>query len=104
MTKAYIEKVDTGCHVMLIDHADGSPEVCAAISCLAYTLAGWLANNQVKVYEKQLEPGFVSIRFAKTHDSEVAFDVFCIGLLQLENSFPDYLKVKSYGDLWGETE
>lgn len=98
MTKAYVEKESNGFHIMLIDHADGSPEVCAAISCLAYTLAGWLANNPgIKVWEKELNPGFVSLRFGRTTESEIAFDMMCIGLLQLENSFPEYVTVKEYG-------
>ena len=52
------------CSVRCRGHATGAPDVCAAVSCLMYTAAGWLHNTQEAelVFEK-LESGDAYLRW-----------------------------------------
>ena len=42
MTHVHLEQKGDRYRVRCIGHATGSPETCAAVSCLIYTLAGWV--------------------------------------------------------------
>lgn len=71
-------------------HATGSPVVCAAVSAIAYALAGYLANR---------DPcAVVELTDGRAHLSAVgadeAFLVAYIGLKQIEMSNPDFVAVK----------
>ncbi len=73
-------------------HATGSPEVCAAISCLMFTAAGWLHNTQDAelVYEK-LDSGDAYLRW---HGGKWLYDLLKIGFLQLQKTEPEKISVK----------
>lgn len=73
-------------------HATGSPEVCAAISCLMFTAAGWLHNTQDAelVYEK-LDSGDAYLRW---HGGKWLYDLLKIGFLQLQKTDPEKISVK----------
>lgn len=76
-------------------HATGSDEACAAVSVLMTTLAGYLANAGDRARGSwSLELGLAEISI-ETEDDRVigAWEVTLFGLKQLENSFPDYIRV-----------
>lgn len=75
-------------------HATGSVEVCAAISCLVYTLAGWLHCSGCNILHEQLEPGDALLQFAADAQSGVAFELICTGFLQLEAQYGAYIRVE----------
>lgn len=84
MTKVYLER-DGNCFLVSCQgHATGSPEMCAAISCLVGMLEGWLENSGYHVLECRVEPGDVCIRFQGGMICKTAFDVICTGFLRLE--------------------
>lgn len=76
-------------------HATGSPELCAAISCLMFTAAGWLHNTQDAelVYEK-LDSGDAYLRW---HGGKGLYDLLKIGFLQLQKTEPEKISVKFSG-------
>lgn len=73
-------------------HATGSPELCAAISCLMFTAAGWLHNTQDAelIYEK-LDSGDAYLRW---HGGKWLYDLLKIGFLQLQKTDPGKISVK----------
>lgn len=76
-------------------HATGNENVCAAVSSIIYTLAGYLHNTKtIAVAMSQLESGNAMIVFAGETEAKVAFDMTVIGLLQLAQSFPEYVRIK----------
>ena len=111
MTKVFLERDGVQYTVSCHDHAD-SEASCAAVSTLCYTLAGYLHNipDLCEIEEEQLEPGAVRIVFRgkdlhitlagdKTahYDADTivqaAFDMICVGFLQLEKSYPDAVSI-----------
>ncbi len=91
MTEVTLHSGDS-CSVRCRGHATGAPDVCAAVSCLMYTAAGWLHNTQEAelVYEK-LDSGDAYLRW---HGGEWLYDLLKIGFLQLEKAAPKKISVK----------
>ncbi len=83
-------------------HATGSPEVCAAISCLAGSLEGWVENSpSADAQQLEVRPGFVQIVFTPAAGPGSAplvcqgvYDLLQIGFLRLEAAAPDFLCVE----------
>ena len=71
MTKVYAEKDKDRYQISARGHATGSPEVCAAVS------------------------GDVAIDFRGGERAEAVFDMAVIGLLQIEQSCPEYIHVET---------
>lgn len=83
--------------LVLNGHATGYPEVCAAVSCLAYTLAGFLTNAEAAgdadVEALVLEPGCVRIHARGGARAEAAWEMTTIGLRQLAQRYPQGVQV-----------
>ncbi len=83
-------------------HATGSPEVCAAISCLAGSLEGFVEHSPCAEAQRlEVRPGFVQIVFAPAEGSGPAaqmcrgvYDLLRIGLLRLAAAAPEHVFVK----------
>ena len=95
MTKVKLASAD-GLYVLIAKgHATGSPEVCAAVSCLLYTLAGWLKNRK-----GEKRPCVCNMSEAHANiiwdgeGAETAFEIMMIGFLQLAKAFPKYICVE----------
>lgn len=76
-------------------HASGYPNVCAAISMMTQTLAGWIANGGGEGHadiRKNDAYAYINWRCGK-HEMDL-FDFLCIGFLQLEKSYPEALSVE----------
>lgn len=93
MTKVYLEQDGNRYTVSCKGHATGSVEACAAVSCLIYTLAGWLHNASVTVLQEKLDSGDALIQYRGGAAAETAFDMICVGFLQLKKSCCDYVSV-----------
>lgn len=93
MTKVYLEQDGKRYTVSCKGHATGSVEACAAVSCLVYTLAGWLRNSSVLGLEERLNDGDALIRYTGRDAAETAFDMICVGFLQLQAAYPQQIDV-----------
>lgn len=93
MTRVYLEQAGQRYTVHCKGHATGSVEACAAVSCLVYTLAGWLRNSSVLVLKEELNDGAAQIQYHGGAAAETAFDMICVGFLQLQKQYGDYISV-----------
>lgn len=96
MTKVRWRTEDDGtCEILATGHATGSEQVCAGISAIIYSLAGWLKNSDCEVQELTLEPGMARICFQKGSNTEAAgaFAMAVIGLMQIAASNPESCSV-----------
>lgn len=74
----------------------GNDIVCSAVSALFYAFAGYLHNDsKVRRADIHLDSGDAKIK-AKG-DIKQAFDVFIIGLLQIEKAYPSFINIKLNG-------
>lgn len=96
MTKVYLEHCAGTFYIYARGHATGSTEVCAAVSCLLYTIAGWLKNHPEIGGIHRLDDGDASIVFFdKEQSAKTVFELAQVGFLQLAQSYPDYISVES---------
>lgn len=94
MTRVYCEKDGNWYTVQARGHADGSPEVCAAVSGLLYALAGYAENDrEIRILGRKLESGDFSIVFMGRNRAKAVYNMTLIGLLQIEKSHPEYISV-----------
>lgn len=93
MTRVYLEQDGQRYTVSCKGHATGSVEACAAVSCLVYTLAGWLRNTSVLVLKAELNDGNAQIQYHGGAAAETAFDMICVGFLQLQEQYGDFISV-----------
>ena len=91
MTQVYLEQEGQRYTVSCQGHATGSVEACAAVSCLVYTLAGWLRNTSIPVLKEKLEDGKALIQFHGGDAAQTAFDMITVGFLQLQAQYGDYI-------------
>lgn len=95
MTQVWAEITENSGLLRADGHATGSPEVCAAVSGILYALAGYLVNAEAKGLAKatarRMESGHVCLRY-EGQVREV-YEMAVIGLLQLEKSYPELVKV-----------
>lgn len=95
MTRIYCEKRGNWYTVQASGHADGSEQVCAAVSGLLYALAGYAENDrEIRVLGRKIESGDFSITFMGINRAKAVYDMAVIGLLQIEKSHPDVLRVE----------
>ena len=95
MTRVLLEQRANRFFVSCQGHATGNQDVCAAASCLVYTLAGWLRNQPgVKAIKAELdEDASAAFEFCGGDSAQVAFDLICTGFLQLELTSPEHISV-----------
>ena len=95
MTKVNLEHDGNRYTVTCKGHATGSEAVCAAVSTLCYTLAGYLHNIPCEIEKEELLPGDARIVFyGKEQLAQAAFDMICVGFLQLAASYSDFVSVE----------
>ena len=80
-------------------HATGSVEVCAAISALCYTLAGWLDvhsdlcdNKHITLKDANADITFEVIPSADTDKLDTAYEMFLCGMEMIAKSYPEFLQ------------
>ena len=77
--------------------AEGHTEskMCAAISCLLYTAAGYISNNdQIIIQEIRLEPGDSRLVWAGGRQARFLFGLMEIGFRQLREGDPENIFIK----------
>lgn len=96
MTRVYCEKNGNWYTVTAKGHATGSQEVCAAVSSLLYALAGYVKNEKKSLSsaEWSIDSGDVFVLFRGGEKARAVFDMTVIGLLQIEKSHPEYIRVE----------
>lgn len=78
--------------IRAIGHATGSTEVCAAVSCLMYTLAGWVEQKPERgVYD--ISDACAFIYLVRSEATEAIYELSRIGFLQLAESYPEFIRV-----------
>lgn len=98
MTKVFLDEDKDRYLIEVTDHCPDS-KVCAAISCLLYSLEGWLANEELRddtleIEKCSIKEGYALIAFSGGSRSESIFDFVRIGFAQLEASYPSVMKVQ----------
>lgn len=93
MTRVYLEKDGKTYTIDCKGHAEGSPEMCAAISCLVYAVAGWTHNAKTVRHTERLTEGDVRLVFSGCEECETVFDLATVGFLQLEKLDPERVHV-----------
>lgn len=99
MTKVEITIAEPRYAIILDGHATGSAEVCAGISALMFSLAGFLDNNADELFLSSVKmdnPGWGYIMFELEDPSpkiKGAFELIQIGLLQIQETYPEYCEV-----------
>ena len=94
MTKAVIDDSDGVYRIMLSGHALGNQDVCAAISCLACTMAGYLDQHEDERDFVDLQEGRAEFVFR----DKGLFEVISTGLLMLEEYYPAQIFVQKGAD------
>lgn len=93
MTEVTLRRDGRRYEVAASGHATGSPEACAAVSVLIFTLDAFMQNAPVFVIEERLEPGDALLQFSGDKEAEDAFDMITLGFLMLQERFPDIVEV-----------
>ncbi|MBR3279928.1 MAG: ribosomal-processing cysteine protease Prp [Lachnospiraceae bacterium] len=100
MTKIYVKADPPVYAISFRDHATGAPEVCSGISALMYSLEGFLINHEEEItfhvssIPEDNTDAFAYIRFDSSSEKvNGAFELIVIGLLQIQESYPDFCKV-----------
>lgn len=74
-------------------HATGSPEVCAAVSGIVYSLMGYLANYGGTDCQVEAEDGRAAIAAGRSEALDAAFSTAVIGLSQIALQHPEYVTI-----------
>ena len=94
MTRVTLKEGGGRYSVVCEGHATGSVEVCAAVSTLVYTLLGYLKNaDGVAVENAELADGYAEIEFSGGECARVAYELICIGFLQLAMAKGELIEV-----------
>ena len=93
MTRVTLTRGGGAYRVEARGHAATVP-LCAAVSCLMYTLAGWLRNTPgAEEVELRLDSGDARLVWRGGAGSDTAFELTEIGFLLLRETAPDSLSV-----------
>lgn len=95
MIQVTLSRKQTHFIVSAYGHATGSPEMCAAVSCLIGTLDGWIRNagDDAQIHKEQMGCGNAFLEWSGEASSMAVFDAVRIGFLQLELSEPSLISV-----------
>ena len=92
MTLVSLKSNGTKYSVKANQHTD--PRVCAGISALLFTIAGYVSNQpSIKVKEITLEPGDSYLEWDGGCFARAAYEMAQIGFMQLEAGYPEDMKV-----------
>ena len=90
MTRVKARYGRDGYSVVSVGHA-GTSQSCTAVSAILGALAGWVDNNAGKF---SLDKGEAMIAFPKENGAEAVMDMTIIGLLQVQKTAPDDVKIE----------
>ena len=84
MTRVTIYSDGSAREIIAEDHATGNVQVCAAVSTLLYSLAGWLINNSEHLHAApyvEMQPGKSHLLLDGDREAAAAFELVKIGFL-----------------------
>lgn len=95
MTRVTLDDSDGVFRIVIEGHATGSTEVCAAVSCLAYTAAEYLDRHDDRKEVVDLTDGHGELVFR----DKALYDIISTGLEMLADNFPEYIfcQIGGYG-------
>ena len=97
MTRITIEAEGNRHRLSAMGHADDI-EACNYITGVLYSLAGFLTNEEeggnAVMQQLHIEPGDVVIDADGGERLEAAFEMACVGLLQLQATRPEAVRVE----------
>lgn len=94
MTRVTLKDRDGRYSVICEGHSTGSCEVCAAVSTLVYTLLGYLKNaDGISLLKEELADGRAYIEFSGGEGARAAYELICIGFLQLARSQEKFIEI-----------
>ncbi len=95
MTRIFAESGNGRYRIRAEGHATGSGTVCAAVSGLIYALAGYLQNScGIRTECERLTDGEAELIFFGGDDAEAVYSLCLIGLLQIEENYPEYIEIE----------
>ena len=100
MIKAGFFREDEALRLVISGHAgyskSGDDIVCAAVSGIFYALTGYLANFAGELEIREIRSGYADIGCSGA--GEEAMKQACIGLLQMQSTYPDHVSVDN--NIW----
>ena len=100
MTQVLARREGNRCYLSATGHATGSVEVCAGVSAILYSLAGYLENaamaRELEISVLRLESGDAVIEFEADGQAREAYEMAVIGLIQMAQMYPQYLVVSDF--------
>lgn len=88
---------DTALILRMDGHAEGAVDACTAISTLTCMLQCYLHNDpEVRVSREMIRPGDVNIIAAGGREFRAVCRAFQMGLLQIEQAYPGYIKMNEF--------
>ena len=90
MTRVKARYGRDGYSVVSVGHS-GTSQSCTAVSAILGALAGWVDNNAGKF---TLDKGEAMIAFPKSDGAEAVMDMTVIGLLQIQKTAPEDVKIE----------
>lgn len=108
MIMIFAGRRDDRCALHVAGHAGyankGQDIVCAAVSTLVNTLASALAAFDCRGFHAKLQPGDARITCAASGVTDVLFYAAVIGLAQLQNTYPNYIQMRTEGYFCADRE
>lgn len=90
-----VELIDAGHEFSITVKEHTDPKMCAAISCLLYTAAGYITNeDDIIIQAIVLQPGDSKLVWAGNTKARWLFDLLEIGFRQLEAGEPENIFIK----------
>ncbi len=99
MTRVWFDEKAASLRIYISGHADydhhGNDIVCAAASALGFALLGFLEDRDGGEVDCDYlaESGRLDITATKTPETETAFELTMIGLMQLARKYPENVRV-----------
>lgn len=96
------------CALHVAGHAAYAPKgkdiVCAGVSAILNCLAGTLTVFETRGLHTKLNPGDARITCPRSGIVDTLFYAAVIGLIQLANTYPDYIQMRTEGYFRAEEE
>lgn len=93
MIRVLLESEGEKCRILCEGHAEGSPALCAAVSCLIVTVAGWVRFSGIGRISEELASGRALLEFAGEPEGGTVMTLAAVGFLQLEKHDPARINV-----------
>ena len=97
MTNIIIQHAGSSFRIEIREHTKSI--VCAGVSAIAYTVAGWMNNHPEDIIDRYLRISngyFEAGYLAAGEKTEAVMEAAIIGLMQIKLGYPDEVKIEEY--------